>query len=341
MSMHSLLQADSPQRLFLTGGSGYLGRNLLRHFAARGVPVVALARSAQAAATVSALGAIPFQSELLGTGLAAGMQGCDALVHAAADLDHGWGGASQRRTNLDGTRHVFACAREAGIARAVHIGSESALLDGSPLVDAREDHPYPRRPAGAYSRTKGEAERIALSFAAPGLDVMVVRPRFIWGRDDTTALPQLLAAARGGKLAWIDGGNYRTSTTHVANACEGIDRALRKGRSGEIYFITDGEPQVFRAFISGLLETQGVAAPDKTVPRGVVRALAAVGGVLAGASRGRIKPPVTLQEYAAMAVEVTLDGAKARRELGYRPVISIGEGLAEMRATLPSSRNRV
>lgn len=319
-------------RIFITGGSGYVGRNLIRHFIAKGDTVVALARSAQAADTVEGLGASAHHGDLLHAGLSTAMQDCDILIHAAADTNHGWGTTAQQQTNLDGTRHAFACAREAGIRQVIHISTESVLLDGRPLINASEEHPFPSQPAGAYSRTKAEAERIALSFATPAMSVVVLRPRFVWGRDDTTALPQLAAAAREGKLAWIDGGGYRTSTTHIANLCEGVDKALQHGRSGQVYFIADAEPVVFRDFISQLLATQGIAAPDKQVPRGLLRVLAAIGDVLAQVSKGRIKPPISRQQYSTMAVEVTLDIGKARRELGYAPVVSTGAGMAELRA---------
>ncbi|MRW83465.1 NAD-dependent epimerase/dehydratase family protein [Pseudoduganella sp. FT26W] len=319
-------------RIFLTGGSGYVGRNLIRHFIARGDSVIALARSAPAAATVSALGATPHHGDLLQHDLNTAMQGCDILIHAAADTNHGWCTPAQQQTNLDGTRHVFASARHAGIQRAIHLSTESVLLNGEPLVNATENHEFPPKPAGGYSRTKAEAERIALSFANEAMSVVVLRPRFVWGRDDTTALPQLAAAARDGKLAWIDGGGYRTSTTHIANLCEGVDKALQHGRNGQVYFITDGEPVVFRDFISQLLATQGLAAPTKHVPRALLRRIAAVGDVLATLSRGRIKPPISRQEYATMAVEVTLDISKARTELHYAPVMSASAGLDELRA---------
>lgn len=324
--------AGEAPRLFLTGGSGYVGRNLIRHFVGRGYAVVALARSAAAAHTVRALGAAPFAGDLLDADLEAGMRGCGLLVHAAADTDHGGGSERQRRTNVEGTRRVLAAARGAGVRRALHVSTESVLLDGRPLVGATEAHPYPARPAGAYSRTKAEAERVALAAAAPGFEVVVVRPRFVWGRDDTTALPQLAAAARTGRFAWVDGGRYRTSTTHVANLCEGVRCALERGRSGGVYFVTDGEPVEFRRFATALLATQGIAAPERSMPRRLLWLAARAGDLLAGLSGGRIRAPITLQTYATSAVEVTLDISRARTELGYRPVVSREAGLAELAA---------
>jgi nucleoside-diphosphate-sugar epimerase len=117
-------------RIFVTGGSGFVGRNLIRHFIATGFEVVALARSARSVQVVTELGAMPFAGDLLNPAMAEGMRGCQALVHAAADTDHGPGTAQADRTNLEGTRNVFQAARSAGISRAVHISTESVLLDG-------------------------------------------------------------------------------------------------------------------------------------------------------------------------------------------------------------------
>ena len=320
------------QQLFITGGSGYVGRNLIRHFVSEGWEVVALARSETSAEIVRRLGAAAVMGDLASPTLAADMAGCSALVHAAADTNHGFGTKVQADTNVEGTRRVLEAARRAGIARVVVISTESVLLDGKPLVNANESQPFPRRPAGEYTRSKGAAEKLALAMSAPGFAVMAVRPRMVWGRDDTTALPQLLGMARAGQLAWIDGGTYLSSSTHVANLCAGVALALDKGRGGEAYFITDGAPLPFRTLISDMLETQGVAVSDKSVPRALLRVMAGVGDFLASVTGGRIKMPLTLQAYATSAVEVTVDISKARRELGYAPVISREEGLAEMRA---------
>lgn len=318
--------------LFLTGGSGYVGRNLIRHFVSRGIEVIALARSAEAAEVVRALGAIPRQADLLDPGLADAMSGCQALVHAAADTDHGPATERQRRVNEDGTRNVLEAARSVGIRKAIHLSTESVLATGRPLVNVEETAPLPRRAVGGYSLSKAAAERIALASNSSELAVVVLRPRFVWGRDDTTALPALTDAARSGKLAWIGGGTYLTSTTHIANLCAAVELALAYARGGEVFFISDGAPVRFRTFVSALLETQGLAPPDKTIPRPIVKMIAVVGDLLAAASRGRITPPLTLQSYAASAVEVSLDIGKAKRELAYTPVISREQGLDELRS---------
>jgi nucleoside-diphosphate-sugar epimerase len=314
--------------VLVTGGSGYVGRNVIRRLVADGFRVRALARSAASAARVAALGAEPVHGDILDrTSLESAMTGCEWLIHAAADTAHGAFAARQHHTNLEGTRNVLNAARAAGITRAVHVSTEAVLLSGAPLHNANEETPIPSRHAGGYSASKAAAEKAALAESREGLDVIVVRPRFVWGRDDTTALPQLVAAAKSGKLAWIDGGTYLTSTTHIDNLAEGILRALGQGRGGQTYFITDGAPMEFRAFVSALLRRAGVEPPRKTAPRWLVATVANIGDRLERISGGRIKPPIGRQEYGTVGVEVTLDITKAERELDYRPVIAFEAGL--------------
>lgn len=320
------------QCIFVTGGSGYIGRNLIRRLVADGYKVKALVRSDASDAAVAALGAEPARGDILDpVSLETGMAGCDSLVHAAADTGHGGFSASQHHTNLEGTRNVLRAARSAGIARAVHVSTEAVLLTGAPLRNATEAMPIPARHAGSYSASKAAAEQAALAENCDGLEVVVVRPRFVWGRDDTTALPQLASAAKSGKLAWIGGGTYLTSTAHIDNVCEGIVLALAKGRGGEAYFITDGPAVPFREFVSALLRQGGIEPPANSAPRWLVAAAASFGDWLERFSGGRIKAPIGRQEYGTVGVEVTLDIAKAERELGYRPIISREAGLETVR----------
>jgi nucleoside-diphosphate-sugar epimerase len=261
------------------------------------------------------------------------MRGADALVHAAADTDHDGASRQQELTNLEGTRNVYDAARAAGVRRAVHISTEAVLMDGRPIVNADETWPIPQKLAGGYSRTKAGAERIALAANGSGLEVIVMRPRFVWGRDDTTALPQLVAAVKSGKLVWFDGGDYLTSTAHIANVAEGVRLCLEKGCGGEIYFVTDGEDIAFRPWVTALLATQGIdVTAVKNVRRGLMDFIVNAGDLLGRVTGGLITGPLGKQEYATVGNTVTINIAKARRELGYVPVMTRAAGLAEMEA---------
>lgn len=316
------------ETIFVTGGSGYLGRNIIRHFAAKGHTIFALARSETSANIIKSLGATPIIGDILDkTGLQTAMKGVAWVIHAAADTAHGRAQAKQHQNNLEGTKNVFEAARQAGVKRAVHISTEAVLVNGHPLVNINETMPIPATHSGGYSRSKAAAEKMAISLSTEAMPIVVVRPRFVWGRDDTTALPQLVAAAKSGKLQWIGGGHYLTSTAHIDNVVYGIELALKKGRGGEAYFITDGEPVEFRQFVTSLLGAVGITAPSAELPRWLCEIVVWLGDALESISNGGITPPLSRQEYGTVGMEITLDITKAKAELGYSPVITIAEGL--------------
>jgi nucleoside-diphosphate-sugar epimerase len=186
--------------------------------------------------------------------------------------------------------------------------------------------------------TKAEAEARVLAANSStasgrgGLETIVVRPRFIWGRGDTVLLPRFVEAVDSGRFAWFDGGRYRTSTCHVRNVVEGVLAAYERGRAGEIYFLTDGEPWTFRHFLSALLATQGVAPKERSVPfwlaHNGVRAVETTYQAL----RLRVPPPLTHGALHLMGAEITVRDDKARAELGYEARVTREQGLAELRA---------
>ncbi|HSW12593.1 MAG TPA: NAD-dependent epimerase/dehydratase family protein [Solimonas sp.] len=316
--------------VFVTGGSGFLGRQLITDLLATGHRVRALARSERAAATVRALGAEVVRGDL--DDLAAmqtGMAGCSGAIHSAAKVEQ-WGRWEDfLRDTVQGTDNVIAAARAAKLPRLVHISTEAVLADGAPIVDADETRPLPAKPNGAYPRSKGMAEQRVLAANGQGLETVVVRPRFIWGKGDTTLAPKLAQAARAGWV-WFGGGTHRTSTCHVRNVSLGVRLALQKGRGGEVYFLTDGAPVAFRDFIGRLIRTQGVEPGERNAPLWLADALAAICETTWALLPLKGEPPLTRTALNLFFRQVTISDAKARRELGYQPVVSVEEGLREL-----------
>jgi nucleoside-diphosphate-sugar epimerase len=182
-----------------------------------------------------------------------------------------------------------------------------------------------------YSSTKAKAERLVLDANRDGFETVVVRPRFVWGRGDTTLLPTMTAMVRSGRWVWIGGGQHRTSTTHVDNTVEGLMLGAQRGRPGNAYFVTDGEPVVFREFVTELLRTQGVEPPNRSVPAPVASALATAGETAWGLLPFPGRPPLTRFAFWVSSEECTIRIDKARGQLGYSPVRTREEGMAELR----------
>jgi len=175
------------------------------------------------------------------------------------------------------------------------------------------------------------AEQAVRDANGNGFETVVVRPRLVWGAGDTTILPALVSAVEKKRFSWIGGGEHRTSTTHVDNVIHGLMLGAERGRAGGVYFVTDGEPVVFREFVTELLGTQGVTPPDRNTPVPVGRAAAAASEGIWRLFRRPGNPPVTRLAYWLSAQECTIDTSRARQELGYEPVRSRAEGMEELR----------
>ncbi len=318
-------------KAFVTGGSGFVGRNLIRTLRRRGDEVRALARTATAIEVVTQLGAIGIDGDLDSVeAMRKWMAGCDVVFHAAA-LAAEWGPRDAFvHFNVDGTRHALEAARAAGVPCFVHVGTEAALCDGTPLVDVDESRPLPDHPLPRYPQSKNQAERLVVAANAPQLRTVVVRPRFIWGNDDTSVLTALAAAVKAGRFMWMDGGRYPTSTTHVDNVCEGLLLAAEKGRGGEAYFLTDGAPVELRGFVTQMLATRGVDPGDKSVPKWLVRVLARICEWVWETFGLKGEPPATRMAVHLFGEPVTVNDAKARRELGYVGKVTREQGMASL-----------
>jgi nucleoside-diphosphate-sugar epimerase len=322
---------------FVTGGSGFVGGRLIERLVTDGWSVRGLARSDASAAAVQSLGAEPVRGDLDDrNALAAGAQGADVCFHAAAHTQDFGPWADFQRITVDGTRNVVLACRDAGVPRFVHVGSEAALLHGQPVVHGDETLPLAFHSKSPYPRSKALAEQVVLEESRDGLEAVIVRPRFVWGRGDTALLPLLVEAARSGQLRWVGGGRHLTSTTHIDNTVEGLLLAAEKGTPGRVYFVTDGKPVVFREFVSALVETQGAKAPEGEMPVFAARALAAGGEAAWKLLRRPGAPPLTRFAFWISSQECTLDDSRARAELGYKPVVTHEQGLQELREAAAS-----
>ncbi|HEX4871598.1 MAG TPA: NAD-dependent epimerase/dehydratase family protein [Nevskiaceae bacterium] len=314
---------------FVTGGSGFVGRHLIQALRRDGHPVRALARSPRAEAAVRAAGAEPVPGDLLDrAALRRGLSGCGWVFHCAAEVDE-WGDPARYwQINVEGTQALLDAAAGAPGLRLVHVSTEAVYADGGPMADLDERRPLPARPLPRYARTKGEAERRVLAAVAGGLDALIVRPRLVWGRDDSSVLPKLVQGVREGRFAWVEQGAYLTSTTHIDNLVEGLLKAAERGQRGEAYFLSDGDPVEFRAFFTALLATQGVTAPDRSVSRATAWRFAQLCEWLWDHLPLRGRPPLSRLVIALGGQTVTVNDAKARRALGYQGRVTREEGLA-------------
>ncbi len=317
-------------KIFLTGGSGFVGGVVARAFAPRH-GVTALSRSEKSDAALREFGAVPVRGDLE-TITVDMLRGADAVIHAAAYVEE-WGPPSvYEAVNVAGTERLLKAAKEAGVRRFVHVGTEAALFYGQHMRDVDETYPLAPNSPFPYSRTKARAEAAvrAANDPAAGFETIIIRPRLIWGEGDKTILLAIKKMAEAGKFAWIDGGRAMTSTTHIDNLIAALELALTRGKSGEAYFVVDGPPVAFRDFLKSYLASAGVDLGEKSLPGWLVRLIANATEPLFRLANSATPPPVTSFAAGIMSRDCTINDAKARAELGYRPVVTVEEGLQRL-----------
>ncbi|MDP2275684.1 MAG: NAD-dependent epimerase/dehydratase family protein [Archangium sp.] len=316
-------------KIFVTGGSGFVGGHLVERLARAGHEVRALARSADSASMVARYGAKAVRGDL-DTLSAAEMADAEVVVHAAAYVKSFGPRAAFVAGNVEGTRRALEAAKTAGVKRFVHISTEAILFDGGDLLEVDETRPPPARQRYLYSETKAAAEHVVLSANAPGFTTLALRPRLVWGPRDASVLPEVLEAAKKGAFAWLDQGRQRTSTTFVGNLAAAVELALTRGTGGEAYFIADDGTQSMREFLTALAKTQQVDLPSRSIPGALARPLASFVEKTWSLFAPSRKPPMVGFSVAMLSRSVTVKTDKARRDLGYAPETSVADGLAAL-----------
>jgi dihydroflavonol-4-reductase len=327
-------------KVFVTGGTGFIGSAVVRQLRARGDEVVALVRTPAKAAALEELGCALVPGDLNDErAIRAGMEGCDAVIHAAAVYEVGIPASerqSMREANVGGTKRVLGAALEAGIGKVVYVSTVGAFGNThGQIVDESYEHPADSF-TSEYEKTKWEAHQVAERLIGEGLPGVIVQPGGVYGPGDTSPTGVLLDQFLSGKVPLIPFPEFGICLSHVEDIAGGIILALDQGKIGEAYILS-GPATTVREAIGVVAAATGKKAPKHALPAGLMKALTPI-GPLVGKLMGQ---PPNLRELIASADGVTFWASheKATRELGYQPR-GLEEGLRallEAEGRLPAS----
>jgi nucleoside-diphosphate-sugar epimerase len=238
--------------------------------------------------------------------------------------------------NVTGNRIVLDACRSLGVPRLVYTSSMDVVVDGrKPIVDGDESLPYPARmPRDAYSRSKIVAERMVLAANGPELATCVMRPVGMYGPRDKYHLGNIIGMARKGVSLRLGDGSARFSHAYAENVAHAhilAARRLRPGSAaaGQAYFVCDHYPaENLFDFMEPFLRALDLPVPTRTIPYPLAYWLSAVAEVVA--------PRSNFNRFAVTqtCVDHTFSDAKARRELGYAPIVTREEAFARSCAWL-------
>jgi dihydroflavonol-4-reductase len=302
-------------RVFVTGGSGVVGRALVERLVAGGDEVVALARSRPAEETVRSLGAEPARGELFDEDvLAAAMAGCSVIYNVAGvnslcvdDPE------PMLRANIAGPPVVVRAAARAGVARIVHTSSAATIGEASGVI-GREDTPHRGWYLSTYERSKTEGERAVFEAGRQhGVEVVCVNPSSVQGPGRAGGTARFLLAYLDGRLKLFVPTNV--SLIDISDCAEGHVLAAERGVAGERYLLNSIALSITEALaLAG--DVAGVTGKPRMLPRQVATAGAWV--VEHGSRLARRKPPVCREMVRTLLHGHIYNGSRAERDLGLR-----------------------
>ena len=328
-------------RILVTGGSGFVGANLVTTLLDRGYQVRSFDRAP------SPLPAHPGLEVLQGDicdrdMVAAAVDGIDTVFHTAALIEL-LGGASvteeyrQRSfaVNVDGTKNLVHAARAAGVKRLLYTSSNSVVMGGKPIAGGDETLPYTDRFNDLYTETKVVAERFVLSQnGIDGLLTCAVRPSGIWGCGDQTMFRKVFESVQAGHVKILVGRKVaRLDNSYVHNLIHGFilaaEHLVPGGTApGQAYFINDAEPVNMFEFARPVVAACGHRLPRLRISGAAVRT------AMSGWQRlhfrfGLPKPPLEPLAVERLYLDNYFSVAKATRDLGYRPLFTTEQAMAE------------
>lgn len=327
-------------RIYLTGGTGFVGSHVAEIARCRGYEIRALARPAADTGHLESIGAQIVRGDLKDPrSLRAGLEGCDLVIHAVAKVaDWGRWKDYYEQTVL-ASRHLYNAAVDAGVPRAMYVSSVAVYGKVAPIrrvVDeAMGPIPLHRMPRWYYyGRAKSLAETLAMEYNAAGLLKMsVIRPGWIYGPRDRNSLPRLFRAFEQGTVRCIGRGSNALTLTYVSDVAQAVLlAALEEEAVGKAFNVCNDEQISQRQYLDALADMFGVPRVTKSVPYRSALAIAAAMETYHRCFGIRKRPFVTRQAVMLLAPPQTFTSCKIRERLGWTPRVDFDTAMERIKA---------
>jgi nucleoside-diphosphate-sugar epimerase len=317
--------------VLVTGATGFIGAHVYRSFIDRGENVVVTCREDFASASTEiahALRVVQLRDLLDRDALRSALSGVQTVIHLAGRVHARREGKDDpdsecRRVNVEGTSALLDEAVAAGVQRFVFISSVKAVADES---DVALDENTPPMPVDAYGASKLEAERLVRVVSVrEQLHAPILRLPVVYGPGMKSNMLRLFQAVARGIPLPIAGIHNRRSFAYVGNVTAAIHAVLSAPAAAhETFFVSDGTDLSTPELARRISEVAGRKSRQFTVPVRVLRALGGAGYLLS-----RITPfHFTLDSLSALVGSLFVDTSKIQQMTGYKPEVSVDEGLA-------------
>ena len=315
--------------VLVTGATGFLGKYVVEELVEHGYRVRAFGRNSKVGRSLENSSVSFFQGDLTkAEDVLAAFKGMDLVVHAGA-LSTVWGPWEDfYRANVLGTKYVLEACRQADIQRLVYVSSPSIYAAPKDQLAIKESDAPEENNLNNYIRSKLASEKLLTDY--PDVPSIILRPRGLFGIGDTSILPRVINLSQKIGIPLIGDGRQLMDMTCVENVALAIRLAIEAPEAkGEVYNITNGEPRAFRDLLEESLTGLGYPIKYRKIPASLLSGIASSLEFLYKSLNLKGEPPLTRYTYYLLRYSQTLDISKAERELGYRPKISISEGIEQ------------
>lgn len=302
---------------FVTGGTGFVGLNLVQRLMTEGWDVTALHRASSDLTYLRRFNPKLVVGEITDAASLNAVlpQGCDTVFHVAGNTNM-WRkkNAEQTRDNVDGTRNVVEACIAKGARRLIVTSSISAYGRVSGAVTEETPSLAASSPVN-YEKTKWQAQEIARAATTRGLEVVILQPGAIIGPYDIGTWSRMFLMVRDGKLAGVPPGAL--TFAHVREVVAAHIAAASRGKSGE-HYILGGENARMLDLVQEIARLLGKPVPTSETPVFLIKAVAAIGEFVSNFTGNA--PAITSEMAEGLGGSVTVTAAKAQRELGFQVV---------------------
>ncbi|MGL6011752.1 MAG: 2-alkyl-3-oxoalkanoate reductase [Shewanella oncorhynchi] len=352
------------QHAFVTGAGGFLGKVICLRLLAAGIKVTGFARGHYP--ELEALGVVMLQGDLVNKDLLQqAMQGCDIVFHVASKAGV-WGDRdSYFCPNVKGAANVIAACKALKIDKLVYTSTPSVTFAGQDESGIDESTPYATRFLNHYAHSKAIAEKMMLdanqvgdmplenpdvtqvssqvttqATASYALKTVALRPHLIWGPGDPHLVPRVLSRGRLGKLKLVGREDKLVDTIYIDNAAyahvlAALELCQAKPKcQGKAYFLSNDEPITMAKMLNLILACDALPPVTKRVPQSVAYVAGAVLETVYFLLKKQEEPMMTRFVARQLSCSHYFDISAAKRDLGYRALVSINQGMARLKVSL-------
>ncbi|MBW5813622.1 NAD-dependent epimerase/dehydratase family protein [Yersinia kristensenii] len=319
-------------KILVTGATCGLGRNAVEYLRRQGIKVIATGNNPAMGALLTKIGAEFIHADLtnlVSSQAKAMLAGVDTLWHCSS-FTSPWGTEQAfELANVRATRRLGEWAAAYGVENFIHISSPAIYFDYHHHRNIQEDF-RPVRFANEFARSKAAGEEVIqqLALSNPQTHFTILRPQGLFGPHDTVMLPRLLQMIKYyGTLLLPRGGDALVDMTYLGNAVHAMWLATQSQNtpSGRAYNITNQQPRPLRTIVQHLLEELDMPCRIRSVPYPMMDIMARAMEKLG--NKAEKEPILTHYGVAKLNFDLTLDTQRAELELGYRPQVSLDEGI--------------